>query len=422
MINKNGFNKVLIMSDIKIYKRNIEKRLEQAVARSPIVFIKGPRQSGKTTLMQNLQGYHFVTLDDFNFLDVALADPMRFIQQLPKPVIIDEVQRAPHLFLAIKHDIDRNRVAGRYVLTGSADPLLMTKIADSLAGRIEFLTLYPFSQGELQGVVDSFIDRVWTNESLLKISCEMVETHSLYERMITGGYPTVQHLDQDGRLYWFRNYVSTILQKDIIDLSKIEYINDIPRLLSLCAGRAGSLVNISQLGRDAGLNNMTVQRYIALFETLFMIMMQHAWSTNLTKRLIKAPKTYVVDTGLLCWLRAITLETIDTHEKGHILENFVVNELIRQMSWNKSFVRMYHFRSVTNEEVDIVLERIDGKIVGIEIKSSQYISAKDLKGLQFLQQSVPHLWHQGIVLYSGTESILVAPGIVALPISILWAV
>lgn len=409
------------MSQSKIYKRNIEKRLEQAVTRSPIVFIKGPRQSGKTTLMQNLQGYHFVTLDDFMFLDVALADPMRFIQQLPKPVIIDEVQRAPQLFLAIKYDIDRNRIPGRYVLTGSADPLLISHVADSLAGRVEFITLYPFSQGELVGIIDSFVDRVWTNESLLQLSCEKVEPHILHERMITGGYPTVQHLNYNARLYWFRDYISTILQKDIIDLSKIEYINDIPRLLSLCAGRAGSLMNTSELGRDAGLNNMTVQRYIALLETLFMIMIQHAWSTNLSKRLIKAPKMYLVDTGLLCWLRSITIENIATHEKGHILENFVVNELIRQMSWNESFVRMYHFRSVTNEEVDIILERIDGKIVGIEIKSSSYISAKDLKGLQFLQQSVPHLWHQGIILYSGQESILVAPGIVALPISALWA-
>jgi len=409
------------MEQGKVYKRNIQNRLEQAVTRSPIVFIKGPRQSGKTTLMQSLQGYHFVTLDDFYFLDLALADPMRFIQQLPKPVIIDEVQRAPNLFLAIKYDVDRNRVAGRYVLTGSADPLLIAKVGDSLAGRVEFLTLYPFSQGELQGVFDSFVDRVWTDESLLKFSCEKVDTFTLYERMITGGYPTIQHLDKDGRLYWFRDYVSTILQKDIIDLSKIEYIHNIPRLLALSAGRVGSLVNMSELSRESGLNNVTLQRYIALLETLFMIIMQQAWSTNLTKRFIKAPKTYLVDTGLLCWLRSITLENIESHEKGHILENFVVNELIRQMSWNKSIVSMYHFRSVTNEEVDIILERVDGKIVGIEVKSSSYISLKDLKGLQYLQESVPHLWHQGIILYGGQESIVVAPGIIAVPISILWA-
>ena len=409
------------MSRTQMYTRNIAQRLSEAIKRSPIIFIKGPRQSGKTTLIQSLDGYHFVTLDDFQFLDLALADPMRFIQQLPKPVIIDEVQRAPQLFLAIKHDIDRNRIAGRYILTGSADPLLITKVADSLAGRIEFLTLYPFSQGELHGIVDSFVDRVWTDESLINLSCEKLEPKQLHQRMITGGYPTVQHLDQEGRLYWFRDYVSTILQKDIMDLSKIEYINDIPRLLSLCAGRVGSLVNQSELSRESGLNNMTIQRYMALLETLFMMMVQHAWSTNLTKRFIKAPKLYLVDTGLLCWLRAINLENIVSHEKGHVLENFVVNELMRQMSWNKSFVRMYHFRSVTNEEVDIILERIDGKIVGIEVKSSSYITQKDLKGLQFLQESVPHLWHQGIVLYGGQESILVAPGIVALPISALWA-
>jgi uncharacterized protein len=407
-----------------IYKRNIHDRLQQAIKRSPIIFIKGPRQSGKTTLMKELNGYHFVTLDDFRILQAAVADPMGFIQELPKPVIIDEVQRAPHLFLAIKYDIDQHRVAGRYILTGSADPLLMTKVADSLAGRIETLTLYPFSQGELRGIKESFLDTIWSDASLHQLTCENIDQTKLCESMLIGGYPSVQHISDEDREQWFHDYITNILQKDIIDLSSIEHIQEIPKLLSLWSARAGSLVNISELSRDAGMNATTLQRYIALLEALFIILTQQAWHANLGKRLIKSPKAYLVDTGLLSWLRMATLEKMlqgFTHEKGHILENFVVNELMKQITWSKNFVRLYHFRSATNHEVDVILERIDGKIIGIEIKSNQHVSIKDIKGMQFLQESIPNLWHRGIVLYTGNNIISLAPGIIALPISALWA-
>ena len=409
---------------MKIQKRNIESRLLKAVSRSPVVLIVGPRQSGKTTLIKNLTGYHFVTLDDIRFLQSALDDPMGFISQLPKPLIIDEIQRAPDLFLAIKHDVDQNRFPGRYILTGSANPMLIPKIGDSLAGRVEILTLYPFSQGELLGVFDSFIDRAWSDISLLEIKSEKVEPLSLYERMVTGGYPSVQNISLEDKEQWFNDYVATILQKDMIDLAAIEYIKDMPKLLSLCASRAGSLVNMSELSREAGISATTLQRYILMLETLFMVIMQQAWSSNITKRLIKSPKSYLVDTGLLCWLRMVSAEKMmngTAHDKGNVVENFVVNELMKQITWNSSRVRLYHFRSASNQEVDIILERIDGKIIGIEVKSSQHVSSKDIKGLLFLKESVPNLWHRGIVLYGGDVAIPLEGGIVALPISSLWA-
>ena len=407
-----------------LYVRNIESRLQQAIHRSPIVFIKGPRQSGKTTLMNGLKGYHFVTLDDFRLLQAATSDTMGFIDQLPKPVIIDEVQRAPNLFLAIKHDIDQNRIAGRYILIGSADPLLMTQVADSLAGRVEILTLYPFSQGELRGIQESFLDRIWSQDSLVTLQCEPVDQLALFHSMVTGGYPAVQGLSYEDQGQWFHDYITNILQKDIINLSSIAHIQEIPKLLSLWAFRVGSLVNISDLSRDAGMNAITLQRYLALLETLFIIISQSAWHANLGKRLIKSPKAYLVDTGLVCWLRMMTVEKLSQgvmHEKGLIVENFVVNELMKQMSWNKSFVRLHHFRSVMNHEVDIILERIDGKITAIEVKSNQHVSVQDVKGMQFLQASIPNVWHQGIVLYTGNTIVPIAPGIIALPISSLWA-
>ena len=407
-----------------IFKRNIRVRLQEALTSSPIIFIKGPRQSGKTTLMQELTDHHFVTLDDFRVLQAALTDPMGFIENLPKPVIIDEVQRAPDLFLAIKYDIDRNRIPGRYVLTGSADPLLMSKVSESLAGRVTILTLYPFSQGELRGIVEDFADRIWSDESLMKLKFEKISTQQLFESMVVGGYPSVQNMSTTLRARWFHDYIETILQKDIIDLSNIEFVREIPRLLSLCAARAGSLVNVSEISREAKINNITLNRYIALLEILFILIVQQAWSASITKRFIKSPKMYLVDSGLLCWLRMMTIEKMtDTlnNEKGHVVENFVVNELLKQLTWSNNYVRLYHFRSVTNEEVDIILERIDGKIIGIEVKSNHHVGIADIKGMLYLKESVPHIWHRGIVLYGGDVAIPLANDITALPISALWA-
>jgi hypothetical protein len=284
--------------------------------------------------------------------------------------------------------------------------------------------LYPFSQGELQGIQDSFVDRIWSDLSLMQLDCEKVSTASLYERIVTGGYPSVQAISVENKDQWFNDYVSTILQKDMIDLAAIEHIKDMPRLLSLCASRAGSLVNISELSRDAGISATTLQRYVLMLEALFMVIMQQAWSTNITKRVIKAPKSYLVDTGLLCWLRMATAEKMMTdiaHDKGQIVENFVVNELMKQLTWNSTRAKLYHFRSALNQEVDIILERIDGKIIGIEVKSNQHVSSKDIKGLQYLKESVPNLWHRGIVLYGGDVAIPLADGIVALPIGALWS-
>ena len=422
--NDCSFEKKYMQNLSSIY-RNITPRLAQAILRSPAVLIVGPRQSGKTTLIQSLKGYHFVTLDDIRFLDSARTDPMSFIAQLPKPLIIDNIQKAPNLFLAIKYDIDRNRIPGRYVLIGDANPFMIPKVGDSLAGRVEVLTLYPFSQSELAGVTDSFVDLLWSKELLSDLKCQKLSQKEFYEILLTGGYPSVQNVSEQDRDQWFHDYVGTILQKDMIDLATIEHIKDVPRLLALCAARAGSLVNMSELSRDSGLSATTLQRYIALLETLYFVSMQPAWSGNIAKRMIKSPKSYLVDTGLLSWLRMLNMDKLlqsVVGEKGHVIENFVVNELAKQMTWSTSRCAMYHFRSASNVEVDIVLERMDGKIVGIEVKSNQQVSNHDAQGLLSLKEALPaDKWHRGIVLYGGDVIVPLADGIIALPISALWA-
>jgi predicted AAA+ superfamily ATPase len=407
------------------YKRNIRFNLEKALKRSPVVLLTGARQTGKTTLMKELaqeKKYHYVSFDDMRYLLAAQNDPMGFIADIPKPVILDEIQRAPELFLAIKYDVDNNRIPGRYALTGSANPLLIPRLGDSLAGRMEILTMYPLSQGELLNRFDHFIDSIFQEDSITGIPSITCTQQELFHKILTGGYPLIQHVSWEDKEAWFNNYISAILQKDILELSQIEDATAIPRLLSILAAHAGSLLNVSEISRQSGITTTTLNRYLILLKTVFMIYLQQPWHSNLIRRVIKSPKAYLVDTGLLSWLLAINNEKIaQIPHKGHLLENFVFNELQKQATWNKTRVQLYHFRTPAGIEVDMVLERPDGKIIGIEVKSNQNITPKDLKGLLYLKEHVKDKWHRGIVLYTGNESIPLGHKITALPISTLWS-
>ena len=408
-----------------IYKRNIQIKLEKALTRSPVVLLIGARQTGKTTLVKEVgkkNNYHYVTFDDVRFLDVAQKDPMGFIAGLSKPVILDEIQRVPELFLAIKHDVDQHRNPGCYILTGSANPLLIPRLGDSLTGRMEILTLYPFSQGELINHVDRFIDIVWQDNILTDIPCFQVSRDNLFEKMICGGYPVVQPLSWVDTEVWFDNYIITILRKDIFDLTHIEGFAAIPKLLQILAVHAGSLVNISEISRQTRIPISTLNRYIILLETLFMLFFQPAWHANSIRRTVKAPKSYLVDSGLLSWLLMINPNNFLQHQyMGHVIENFVITELRKQATWNDVRVSFSHFRTATGVEVDIIIERADGKIIGVEVKGSSHVDSRDAKSLLYLKEYAKNKWHRGFVLYTGDISIPLADTIMALPISALWS-
>lgn len=408
-----------------IIERNIYKRLKKAITRSPVILLLGARQTGKTTLVKEISrqnGYQYISFDDVRFLDMALQDPMGFIASLSYPVIFDEVQRVPELFLAIKHDVDQNRHAGRYILTGSANPLLIPRLGDSLAERMEILTLYPFSQGELLHRTESFIDTIWHENSLMKIPCLPFSQEELYGQVIKGGFPVVQTASWEDSQVWFENYVTTVLRKDIFDLTHIEGIASIPRLLQILAGHTGSLVNISNMSQQSGIPLSTLKRYLVLLETLFVIFNQCAWHTNVIRKTIKAPKSYLIDTGLLAWLLSINAQKVRQHHYlGNIVENFVLNELKKQETWNSTRVNFFHFRTSTRMEVDIILERSDGKIIGIEVKASSHVGPADAKGLLYLKEHAQKKWHRGIILYTGNSIIPVSDTIIALPISALWS-
>jgi len=338
-------------------------------------------------------------------------------------MILDEVQKAPELFPAIKREVDRKRRPGRFLLTGSANVLLAPKVSESLAGRIELLTLWPLSQGELDGVREGFVDVLFSVEAPPTVD-ERITRPKLLDRVLAGGYPEACVVRKpERRTEWFRSYVSTILQRDIRDLANIEGLTELPRLLTLLAARAGGLLNFADVARDLTIPQSTLKRYFALLEMTFLVQPLRAWSTNFGKRLVKAPKLYLNDTGLLAHLVGFSPDrfTHDPKQGGRLLENFVVMELRKQVSWSNTRPEMYHFRTPTGHEVDILLEDRAGRVVGIEVKSGATLGTDDLKGLRTLAELAGKRFHRGIVLYTGQETIPFGSRIHALPINALWA-
>lgn len=406
--------------------RNIITRVLEALSDSPVVLLNGARQTGKSTLVQWLaeEKYpaRYVTLDDATVLAAAREDPTGFLAGLDKPLILDEVQRAPELFLAIKAEVDRHRQPGRFLLTGSADVLLLPKLSESLVGRMEILTLWPFSQGELQTIRDGFVDAVFAH-AMPAFTDDGLERVNLVQRVLIGGYPeAIARGSSARRNAWFRSYITTLTQRDVRDLAHIEHLTAFPRLLTLLAARASSLLNYAELSRSLGLPQSTLKRYLALLETTFLIQPLPAWSANLGKRLVKAPKITLNDTGLMAHLLGLSEPRLESDATllGSLLENFVAMELRKQITWSQTQPQLYHFRTQTGQEVDIVLEDATGRVVGVEVKTSSTLSARDFKGLRLLSEVLGKRFLRGVVLYTGREHVPFGPNLYAMPVAALW--
>jgi uncharacterized protein len=409
-----------------MYKRNIYDQLFQTIDESPVVFIKGARQSGKTTLVSEIckqKPYSFVTFDDFFTLANAENDPSGFVEGLEKPAAIDEVQRAPKIFLPIKKDVDKNRHPGRYLLTGSANPLVVPKLSDSLAGRMQFIHLWPLSQGEIRGIKEDFVDRIF-KEGKVHFPFEAITPKKLVEIVVTGGFPDLQEIrDERGRNNWCGGYVSSLIQKDVTDLAKIEHLRSLPNILTTLANRCGQILNEKDVARTVGLAATTTQRYMQLLHSLYMIIFLPAWFVNVEKRLMKSPKIYFTDTALLLFSLGVNKERLLATPSlfGHALENFVYVEILKQLGWSQVITGIYHYRTHDGtEEVDIVLESTSGKIVGIEVKSSSKVLAEDFNGLRKLKEAVGKKFHRGIILYAGSKILPASNDLEAIPISALW--
>lgn len=409
-----------------MFARHLETRLLEALSDTPVVFLQGARQTGKSTLVRELAaGPHparYLTLDDAGVLAAAESDPQGFLAGIEGDVVLDEVQRVPGLFPAIKLSVDRDRRPGRFLLTGSADILLVPDLSESLAGRVELLTLWPLSQGELLGRRERFVDRLFGSGHL--DGAEPTDRADLAARVLAGGYPeAVSRRREERRQAWFGAYVTTILQRDVRDLAAIEGLGDLPRLLALAASRTGSPLNFAELSRASGVPQTTLKRYLVLLETTFLLHRLPPWSPDLGKRLVRSPEHFLVDSGLLAHLQGIDSQRLaaDPDLWGKLLESFVVQELSKQIGWSATRASAFHLRTQTGIEVDVVLEDAAGRCAGIEVKAGATLGERDFRGLRFLADQLGERFVRGVLLYTGREAVPFGEKLVALPIAALWS-
>lgn len=404
--------------------RKIKPQLIAALSDSPVVLIHGARQTGKSTLVKSLAESEYpskyITFDDSSILSAAINNPQDFITAYSENLIIDEVQRAPEIFLAIKSYVDKNRKAGKFILTGSANVFLLPKISESLAGRMEVLKLYPLAQNEISGNTKNLIDELSKEKFNLN---SIFASDSLIDKVISGGFPEMlTRKDRKRQKVWFSSYITTILQRDVKDIANIEKLTDLPRLLSLFASRAGTLLNYAEFSRSSAIPQTTLKRYISLFEAIFMIHILPAWSGNLSKRLIKTPKLYLNDTGLLSHLVGFESGKVlsDAIIWGRILENFVLMEMLKQASWSDFDLSLYHYRSASGQEIDFIIERGDGKLIAVEVKATSKIDISDFNHIKSFANETGNKFLRGVVFYTGNEIIPFAKNLTALPINTFW--
>ncbi len=365
----------------------------------------------------------YLSLDTMAVFTSADADPEGFVAGLPRAVVLDEVQRVPALALAIKAAVDADRRPGRFLLTGSASALALPRLADTLAGRVELHTLWPFSEGELLGHPNTFVNKVFAPKFEPSEAAGMRED-DVIERMLVGGYPeAVSRKSVVRRQAWFDSYVTTILTRDVRELANIERIAELPRLLALLASRVAELVNYADLSRSLSISQSSLKRYFALMEATFLVRLLPAWFSNIGKRLTKSPKLLIADSGLACHLLAADRARLraDRALLGHLLENFVAMELIKQLGWAAARVSAFHFRTEAGQEADIVLENAAGKIVGMEVKATTSLDAHDVPRLKALANVSGERFLRGIVLYLGKAVVPFAKNIHAVPISAMWS-
>jgi len=412
------------MAQPELYPRYAAPRLTEALADSPVVLIHGPRQCGKTTLARavgDARAYEYVTFDDDVARAAAEADPAGFVLDLPERTILDEVQRVPALFTAIKASVDRRRTAGRFLLTGSANVLLVPTLADSLAGRMEVLRLHPLAQGELARQAPDFLDRLFSGTFKMRRTERLGP--ELAARIVAGGYPAaLQRTTERRRSTWYRDYLDALVQRDVRDLARIASLDALPRLLALVAGQTARLLNVTDLAAPFQLSRPTIRDYVTLLERVFLVDELAPWHSNRLSRLIKTPKVHVGDTGLAAALLGIDAASLaaDRTLLGQLLETFVFQELRRQATARDEPTNFCHFRDKDGVEVDIVIERGSSAVAGVEVKASATVTSADFRGLRKLKEASGKKFAGGVVLYDGETSAGFGEGLHAVPVRTLW--
>ncbi len=406
-----------------MYGRLIERRAEEALADTPVVLIVGPRRAGKTTLVRKMgeAGRTYITLDDQTALQAAQSDPVGFIRGLDR-AIIDEIQRAPELLLAIKKSVDEDYRPGRFLLTGSANVLTLPRVADSLAGRMETLSMLPLARAEILGTESTFLERLFAGR--LERTPGAIVGDDLIQLVLLGGFPeAIARESERRRKDWARSYLTSILTRDLRDIAEIEKLAELPKFVRILAELSGKLVSYSRFGSGINVSYKTAQRYVALLEQIFLVHTLQPWYTNALKRIARTPKLHFLDSGLLAAARGLGFDRVksDRSKFGALLESFVFSEVLKLMTASDLRLAPCHFRDQQMNEVDIVLERDDGMIVGIEVKAAATVRARDFAGLRTLAAASGKRFAFGVVLYDSTDVVPFGHRLAAAPLSSLWS-
>ncbi|MBL6968949.1 MAG: ATP-binding protein [Gammaproteobacteria bacterium] len=407
-----------------LHPRFLLSRVNDALADTPVVLIHGPRQCGKTTLAQQVgdaDGFTYLSFDDDVQRASAQVDPVGYVADLPEKVVLDEVQRVPELFTSLKASVDAKRQPGRFILTGSANVLLVPKLGDSLAGRMEILRLHPLSRTELAGSEPRFLANLFGNGFKVGKSGGRM-ARELAGLVVAGGYPAALARATEGRrAAWYRDYIDTLVQRDVRDLARINALDALPRLLTLAAGQTARLLNVTDLAAPFQLSRPTIRDYMTLLARIFLLDELPPWHSNRLRRLIKRPKLHLGDTGLACALLGVNAKTLwdDRALYGQLLETFVYQELRRHASWQEEPVNFYHFRDKDGAEVDVVMES-GGKLSGVEVKAASTVVSDDFKGLRKLKNGAGRRFAVGVLLYDGDAITPFGEDLYAVPIACLW--
>lgn len=415
--------------------RHLKKELEEALGASRIVNLIGPRQVGKTTLVRDLFGHgKFITLDDASFLEAIDADPEGQLASLTAdlsdaPLIIDEAQRSKKLALAIKRIVDKDRRKGQFVLTGSSNVFTTTEVADSLAGRMRTLKLWPLSVAEIkEQPVSRLMD--WAVQAEPKLeqltAPERVSRAAYIDLILSGGYPEIRDLEFRVRQRQYRDYIDSIVDRDVADIMRIRKTDALRMLIDQMAARTSAEVNTSELAKLTKLRRETVEQYLDILIRLSMVSKLGAWSSGEGKREVKNSKFHFVDTGITAALRRFNENTFtignNPQALGGLLETFVMNELQRALPLQDNDYRLYHWRSADKREIDILIDA-DSHLICIEVKSSSTVANDDFKHLRWFANDGPGRTRIciGIVFYLGEQALTFGDRNFALPVSSLWS-
>jgi predicted AAA+ superfamily ATPase len=409
---------------VQLIDRGLTDTLVEAMRESRVVALLGARQSGKSTLARMLAAERipadYLTFDDEAVRSLAAGDPQGFVAGLGQRTFIDEVQRAPELMLAIKSRVDRDPTPGQFLLTGSANLRRIPTVADALPGRVDYLTLWPFTQGELHGEPEGFIARLLGGE-VPRISGAPVGRGEYAEMLIAGGFPEARERSPAGRSRFFESYVTSIVERDVVDTSHVMDPFSVGTVLRLLAARSGSLARYDALARDAAIDGKTAKSHVAVLERLFLVRIRRPWHVNLGQRQVKAPKLYLSDPGLLAALLGADAQRVrdDDGFAGSLFETFVATELERQASWSPEPLSFWHYREGVRE-VDVIIERPSGEILGIEVKAGATVHARDFRGLAHMRDRLGPRLIAGVLLYAGAQTLPFGERLWALPLNALW--